>query len=68
MKDCKRNTPVEASMHIYLLLKPTKNTISCYSLVTLAVAMAEVDVLMMLLFNNYNLSGTQLEALMPRGN
>ena len=34
--------------------------------VTLAVAMAEVDVLMMLLFNNYDLSGTQLVALIHR--
>ena len=33
---------------------------------TLAVAMAEVDVLMMLLFNNYDLLETQLEALTSR--
>ena len=34
--------------------------------VTLTGAMAEVDVLMMLLFNNYDLSGNQLEALIHR--
>ena len=34
--------------------------------VTLAVGRAEVDVLMMLLFNNHDLSGTQLETVMSR--
>ena len=70
MENSKGNTRVEMSMRTYLLLEMNnaheEHDLLLFFRVTLAVTMAEVDVLMMLLFNSYNLSGTQFEALMCR--